>query len=62
MDVKIQNFNSEEKYNIIKEGFTQEYKDVLTSKNTVIPVSNRHMLGNMQEQRWVSVVPSEHER
>ena len=29
MDVKIQNFNSEEKYNIIKEGFTQEYKDVL---------------------------------
>ena len=62
MDVKIQNFNSEEKYNIIKEGFTQEYKDVLTSKNTVIPVSNRHMLGNMQEQRWVSVVPSEQER
>lgn len=45
MDIKIQNFNSEEKYTIIKQGFTQEYKDVLTSKNTVMPVSDRHMAG-----------------
>lgn len=62
MNIKIQTLNSAEKYTIIKYGFTQEYKDVLTSKNTVIPVSNRHMLGKVQEWKWVSVVSSLHER